>query len=139
MAALSSIPVPLTNEIPLSNWAKEHCPNEYRPTPPIDEDLMSNTRVIHGITSVPNRNGMKRNQLVDEYYKSYLDKLQERSKQTSFIVDVDLAAGDQNNNENNETLISAVDGNGDNNNIIIVEVEKFSEEVESENLNEVET
>ena len=43
--------MPITNEIPISNWNKEHCLNEYRPTLEVDDELLSNARVIHGITS----------------------------------------------------------------------------------------
>lgn len=82
MPPLSSIPVPLTDEMPISEWPKEWCTYEYRPTPKIDDELTSNARVIHGIMSVPNRTAMKRNQDFQELYKAQLANLGEMAAGT---------------------------------------------------------
>ena len=111
-APISSIPVPLTNEVPASNWNKEHSLNEYRPTPEVDEELLSNARVIHGITSVPNRNGMKRYLQLDEGYQECMKKFDEISKKTSYQMSDVVEEGAKpaseaisttNNNENTNT------------------------------------
>ena len=128
MAPISSVPVPLTNEIPISTWTKEQCANEYRPTPPIDEELLSNARVIHGITSVPNRNGMKHIQQLSESYRNCLSKFDERSKQTSFVVDV-VAEETVTVDESSKTAGSLVVAEVDNN----INEEKKSEESANEN------
>ena len=110
ITSISSIPVPFTNEVPISNWSKEHCVNAYRPTPEIEEELLSNARVIHGITSVPNRNGMKHYLQLNESYQECLNKFEERSKQTSFLItdtnleNATVAATSTNKSENNTTL-----------------------------------
>ena len=82
MPQLSSVPIPLTDEIPIAEWQKEWCTYEYRPTLKIDDELTSNARVIHGIMSVPNRTGMKRNQGFDELYKAQLANLAELGAST---------------------------------------------------------
>jgi hypothetical protein len=74
--------MPLTEDVLISsNFNKEWTTHQYRPTPTIDEELLNNARVIHGITSAPNRINMKRNQ-VDDAYKKCLSKLSELSHKT---------------------------------------------------------
>lgn len=83
---LSSVPVPITNENPLSDWPKSWCTYEYRPTLEISEELTSNARIIHGITSVQNKFDIKRNQ-INEKYVEQLIKMKERSKVTSMSIE----------------------------------------------------
>ncbi len=87
---LSSIPVPLTDEAPISDWNKEWCSYEYRPTPPIDDELFANARVIHGITSVQNRSNIKRNQQFIDKYKEHQNHFDEISLKTSYDIFVTI-------------------------------------------------
>lgn len=80
--SFSNIPMPFTDELLISsNLPKDWSTYQYRPTPSIDEELLSNARVIHGITSAPNRINMKRNQ-VNDAYKKCISKLGELSHKT---------------------------------------------------------
>lgn len=89
IAPLSSIPVPMIeNENYVSDWEFSTKKPEYRPTPVINPEVLNNTRVIHGIISVPNRTSIKRNQIFDEHYEKLLSELDERSSQTSISLDM---------------------------------------------------
>lgn len=55
-----------------------------RPTPKMSSELMENARVLNNIMSVPNRVGLKRNQIYNEAYKSHLADLEEKSRTTSY-------------------------------------------------------
>ena len=59
---------------------------KYRPTPIINQELLDNARVIHGIISVPNRIDLKRNQVFNESYENYLRDLETNSKKTSISL-----------------------------------------------------
>ena len=84
IAPLSSIPVPLTNEKKLiSDWPNNSAKPEYRPSPEINPELMNNTRIIHGIISVPNRLDMKRNQIFDNIYQESLKLLEIKSHEST--------------------------------------------------------
>ena len=85
VAPLSSVPVPLTNQNLLSDWPLETAP-KFRPTPPIDPEIMENSRVHMGIISVPNRIDLKRNQINDANYQSYIGDLENLAKATSFSL-----------------------------------------------------
>lgn len=49
---------------------------------------MNNTRVIHGIISVPNRIGIKRNQIFDDSYKENISVLETKINETSISLDL---------------------------------------------------
>lgn len=49
---------------------------------------MNNTRVIHGIISVPNRIGIKRNQIFDDNYKETISDLENKISETSISLDL---------------------------------------------------
>jgi hypothetical protein len=96
MTPLSNIPVPLTDEVPISDWKKEYCTYDYRPTPPIEQELYNNARVIHGITSVQNRLNMKRNHSYNEKYGRLLDMLKANADKTFYNIFEKGKNGDQN-------------------------------------------
>lgn len=48
---------------------------------------MDNARVINNIMSVPNRIGLKRNQVFNETYQKHLSDLEETSKKTAYDLD----------------------------------------------------
>jgi hypothetical protein len=50
----------------------------------MSSELMENARVLNNIMSVPNRVGLKRNQIYNETYKSHLADLEEKSRTTSY-------------------------------------------------------
>lgn len=90
IAPLSSIPVPLIeNKQYISDWTISSQKPEYRPTPTINPEILNNSRVIHGIISVPNRVEMKRNKIFDEKYEENLKELKEkRLHETSISLDM---------------------------------------------------
>lgn len=89
IAPLSSIPVPhIRNGDYVSDWKISSEKTEYRPTPVIDQKVMNNTRVIHGIISVPNRIGIKRNQIFDDNYKETISDLENKISETSISLDL---------------------------------------------------
>ena len=111
MASLSSISAPLIepNQTLASDWPiREDTTPQYRPTPPISAELLQNARVIHGITSVPNRSELKRNQLFNADYETYMTRLEEAAKTTYTPLEllVDPAATDTENNTNTSTANS---------------------------------
>lgn len=55
-----------------------------RPTPKMSSELMENARVLNNIMSVPNRVGLKRNQIYNEAYKNHLADLEEKSRTSSY-------------------------------------------------------
>lgn len=86
--SLSSMPVPLTGEKTLvSDFPKSCITYDYRPTPAINPELLSNARVIHGIMSVPNRINLKRNQIFNEAYQNQLNEYVKNSKETSMSLE----------------------------------------------------
>lgn len=90
IAPLSSIPVPLIEKKRyVSDWAISSQKTEYRPTPTLNPEIMSNSRVIHGIISVPNRFDIKRNQIYDKDYEEHLKELKEtRGPETSIHLNM---------------------------------------------------
>jgi hypothetical protein len=86
MTPLSNIPVPLTDQTPISDLKREHCVFEYRPTPQIEQELFNNARVIHGITSVQNRISLKRNSMYNQKYERYLETMKSNSSKTSYNI-----------------------------------------------------
>jgi hypothetical protein len=93
MAPLSSIPIPINYETSLlSDWPTTmSTDSKFRPTPPIKPELTENARTINNIKSVPNKIGIKRNQLFSNDYEEYLNELEKKSKDTSINMN-DLAA-----------------------------------------------
>lgn len=50
----------------------------------MSSELMENARVLNNIMSVPNRVGLKRNQIYNETYKNHLADLEEKSRTSSY-------------------------------------------------------
>ena len=91
MVPLSSVPVPLTDENSqklISDWPKKVIKPNYRPTPVINSELLSNSRIIHGIISVPNRTEMKRNQVFNKTYQDGLEELNNKSFETAICLEL---------------------------------------------------
>jgi hypothetical protein len=90
IAPLSNVPVTLTDENSqklISDWPKALIKPSYRPTPIINSELLSNTRIINGITSVPNRTEMKRNQMLNKTYQHILEELNNKSFETAICLE----------------------------------------------------
>lgn len=88
MAALSSIPVPFAEKGDyVSEWSLSSQKPEYRPTPVINQEILNNTRVIHGIISVPNRLEVNRNQISNDDYRQAMIDLRDRVAETSISLD----------------------------------------------------
>ena len=113
IAPLSSVPVPLTDENSqklISDWPKKVIKPNYRPTPVINSELLSNSRIIHGIISVPNRTEMKRNQVFNKTYQDGLEELNNKSFETAICLELMIQKQlettelitTNNNNNNNE-------------------------------------
>ena len=93
-----------------SDWPiREHTAPRYRPTPPISSELLQNARVIHGITSVPNRSELKRNQLFNADYEAYVARL-EQAAQSTFTPLALLVNNTHNSNNNNNSDTSENNG-----------------------------
>lgn len=90
IAPLSSIPVPLTepNQSLISDWPKKFSKPGYRPTPVINSELLANSRIIHGIISVPNRLDIKRNQVFNKNYQDGLQELEKKSFETAIPLEL---------------------------------------------------
>ena len=132
MPQLSSIPIPLTDEIPISDWPKEWCICEYRPTVKIDDELTSNARVIHGIMSVPNRTAMKRNHGFNEVYKLQLANLAELCSSTfEDLAQLPVREREKNEIEDSPELIETRDASNSPN---LNEEEKDSEHETTEEI-----
>ncbi|CAF1104048.1 unnamed protein product [Brachionus calyciflorus] len=99
MAPISSIPVPITNQEPISVWHTKDTDSKYRPTPLINSELTDNARVIHNIMSVPNKFDLKRNQIFNQSYEEHLKKLEEISRTTSICLQDLCQELNQNNSE----------------------------------------
>lgn len=105
IAPLSSVPVPLTetNQSLVSDWPKKFIKPGYRPTPVINSELMNNSRIIHGIISVPNRLEIKRNQVFNKNYQDGLQELQKKSFETAILLDMMIQKPLETNEVKNET------------------------------------
>ncbi len=90
IAPLSSIPVPMTDnsQTLISDWPKKSNKPGYRPTPVINSELLNNSRIIHGIISVPNRFEMKRNQVFNKSYQDGLQELEKKSFETAILLEL---------------------------------------------------
>lgn len=79
IAPLSSISVPLIeNDKYSSDWSISGQKPQYRPTPTINSEILSSSRVIHGIISTPNRSSLSRNQVFDQKYEEELKQLTDK-------------------------------------------------------------
>jgi len=113
IAPLSSVPVPLTDENSqklISDWPQALIKPSYRPTPVINSELLSNTRIRNGITSVPNRTKMKRNQMLNKTYQDIQEELNNRSFETAICLEhmIQKPLETKNNNNNNKIFFNNV-------------------------------
>lgn len=74
----------------------------------MSSELMENARVLNNIMSVPNRVGLKRNQIYNEAYKSHLADLEEKSRTTSYdlrhiLKELNDAAAEKEQNASSKT------------------------------------
>lgn len=105
MAPISSVPVPITNQNPISVWHAKGTNSVHRPTPKISSELTDNARVIHNIMSVPNKFDLKRNQIFNDKYEECLKDLDEVSKKTSIdLLDMYKELNEKYGHKENEEL-----------------------------------
>jgi hypothetical protein len=113
IAPLSSVSVPLTDENSqklISDWPQALIKPSYRPTPVINSELLSNTRIRNGIISVPNRTKMKRNQMLNKTYQDIQEELNNKSFETAICLEhmIQKSLETKNNNNNNKIFFNNV-------------------------------
>ena len=103
MAPISSVPVPITNQVPTSMWYSKDTVSKYRPSPTISSELTDNARVIHNIMSVPNKFDLKRNEVFNKDYEKMLSQLEQESIRTSINLQDICKELSENKTESNDT------------------------------------
>jgi PAB-dependent poly(A)-specific ribonuclease subunit 2 len=116
IAPLSSVPVPIIENAGncISDWPKELTKYEYRPQPSLPN--LSNTRVIHGITSVPNRMNIKRNQIYNQAYMDEIKELEKKITETSIPLELmceNCSEGEVCDIESNQVLTAQSNESGE--------------------------